>query len=224
MVLVLTPDQRADLEDAAAHARQTRSWKRYQALRLLADGQTIAQVSTAMACGQSTVYRWVAIWRAEGVERLAEGLHSGRTRRLDPAADARLQALLGSDPQTHGHHTTGWTVPLLLTALAAEGWVVHEHTLRRTLKRLGYRWKRPQYVLGRPDPAYAETRGPRGYDGAKKLSGRKRHLLVDTGGLERVMHFGRSRCNSRGMRGDFGLVEQSSRSHGAKRRRAATLP
>jgi hypothetical protein len=24
------------------------------------------------------------------------------------------------------------------------------------LHRLGYRWKRPQYVLGRPDPAYAE--------------------------------------------------------------------
>ena len=22
------------------------------------------------------------------------------------------------------------------------------------------RWKRPQYVLGRPDPAYAEKRGP----------------------------------------------------------------
>ena len=95
----------------------------------------------------------------KGVQRLAEGPHPGRTRRLDPAADAHLQALLGSDPQTHGHHTTGWTVPLLLSALATAGWVVHEHTVRRTLKRLGYRWKRPQYVLGRPDPAYAEKKG-----------------------------------------------------------------
>jgi len=160
MDLVLTPEQRADLEAATAHARQTRTWKRYRALLLLAEGQTIAQVSTALACGQSTIYRWVAIWRAEGVERLAEGRHPGRTRRLDAAADAHLQALLESDPQTHGHHTTGWTVPLLLTALAAGGWVVHEHTLRRTLKRLGYRWKRPQYVLGRPDPAYLEKKGP----------------------------------------------------------------
>ena len=33
-------------------------------------------------------------------------------------------------------------------------------TIRRGLHRLGYRWKRPQYVLGRPDPAYAEKRGP----------------------------------------------------------------
>lgn len=159
MSLTLTPAQRADLEDAAAHARQTRSWKRYQALLLLADGQTIAQVSTALACGQSTIYRWVAIWRAAGVERLAEGPHPGRTRRLDAGADGHLQALLGSDPQTHGHHTTGWTVPLLLGELAAAGRMVHEHTLRRTLKRLGYRWKRPQYVLGRPDPAYDAKKG-----------------------------------------------------------------
>ena len=160
MSLTLTPEQRTDLEDAAAHARQTRTWKRYQGLLLLGDGQTLAQVSTALACGQSTIYRWVARWREQGVGSLAEGPHLGRAHRLDAAAVAHLQALLGSDPQTHGHHATGWTVPLLLGELAAGGWVVHEHTLRRTLKRLGYRWKRPQYVLGRPDPAYAEKRGP----------------------------------------------------------------
>lgn len=160
MVLELTPEQRAELEDAAAHARQTRTWKRYQALLLLADGQSMAQVSTALGCGQSTIYHWVALWREQGVERLAEGPHRGRAHRLDVAAVAHLQALLGSDPQAHGHHATGWTVPLLLGELATAGWVVHEHTLRRTLKRLGYRWKRPQYVLGRPDPAYDEKRGP----------------------------------------------------------------
>jgi transposase len=160
MSLTLTPDQRTALEDAAAHARQTRSWKRYRALLLLADGQTIAQVSTALACGQSTIYRWVARWRTEGVEHLAEGPHRGRAHRLDAGAEQVVHDLLVSDPQTHGHHATGWTVPLLLGELATAGWVVHEHTLRRTLKRLGYRWKRPQYVLGRPDPAYTEKRGP----------------------------------------------------------------
>ena len=40
------------------------------------------------------------------------------------------------------------------------GFVVGERTIRRALRRLGYRWKRPQYVLGRPDPAYAEKKGP----------------------------------------------------------------
>ena len=159
MSLTLTPEQRAELEDAAAHARQTRSWKRYRALLLLADGQTIPHVCRTLACGQSTVYRWVAVWRTEGVKSLAEGPHRGRAHRLDAAAEQVVRDLLSADPQAQGHHATGWTVPLLLGELTRRGWVVHEHTLRRTLKRLGYRWKRPQYVLGRPDPAYAEKKG-----------------------------------------------------------------
>ena len=159
MILELTPKQRTDLEQAAATARQTRSWKRYRALLLLGDGLAIPQVAQALGCGQSTIYHWLALWREQGVERLAEGPHRGRAHRLDAAAVAHLQALLRSDPQAHGHHATGWTVPLLLGELTTAGWVVHEHTLRRTLKRLGYRWKRPQYVLGRPDPAYAEKKG-----------------------------------------------------------------
>ena len=160
MAVTLTLEQRAELEQAASTARQTRSWKRSQAVLLLADGQSLAQVSSALRCGQSTIYRWVAIWREAGVAGLTEGPHAGRAHRLGTDAERLLQALLGRDPQTHGHHATGWTVPLLLGELAARGWVVHEHTLRRTLKRLGYRWKRPQYVLGRPDPAYDEKRGP----------------------------------------------------------------
>lgn len=91
---------------------------------------------------------------------MAEGPHPGRAHRLDSAAEQHLRVLLGSDPQAHGHQATGWTVPLLLGELAIAGWVVADRTLRRTLKRLGSRWKRPQYVLGRPDPAYGETRGP----------------------------------------------------------------
>ncbi len=159
MMLDLTPEQRTDLEQAAAAARQTRTWKRYQALLLLADGQSIAQVRTALGCGQSTSYHWVDLWREQGVAGLAEGPHPGRAPRLNAAAEQHLQALLGRDPQAHGHHATGWTVPLLLGDLATAGWVVADRTLRRTLKRLGYRWKRPQYVLGRPDPAYAEKKG-----------------------------------------------------------------
>ena len=40
------------------------------------------------------------------------------------------------------------------------GYAPSDKTLRRCLHRLGYRWKRPRYVLGRPDPAYEEKRGP----------------------------------------------------------------
>jgi hypothetical protein len=37
-------------------------------------------------------------------------------------------------------------------------------TLRRTLRAMGYRWKRPRFVLARKDPERAEKKG--GPDGA----------------------------------------------------------
>ena len=80
--------------------------------------------------------------------------------RAAAAAARRRAALLAADPQARGHLATGWTVPLLRAELAAAGHAASERTVRRTLRRLGWRWKRPKYVLGRPDPAYAEKKMP----------------------------------------------------------------
>ncbi|HLV99124.1 MAG TPA: winged helix-turn-helix domain-containing protein [Ktedonobacterales bacterium] len=49
-------------------------------------------------------------------------------------------------------------MPLLQTHLTQAGYAISQRTLRRALHRLGWRWKRPKYVLGRPDPAYAEKK------------------------------------------------------------------
>jgi transposase len=104
------------------------------------------------------VYNWVAAWRRAGLAGLHEAPHGGRKRGFDAAGEQWLGTLLASDPQTHGYRAGGWTVPLLLREAAAAGYVVSAATLRRTIHRLGWRWKRPTYVLGRPDPAYAEKR------------------------------------------------------------------
>ena len=66
-----------------------------------------------------------------------------------------LEQVLATDPHACGQHATGWTVPLLRSELAAAGYAVSARTIRRTLHRQGWRWKRPKYVLGRPDPDYA---------------------------------------------------------------------
>ena len=158
MEMSLTEPQRAALERAASAARRTRAWKRCQAILLLGEGQAPAVVAHSLRCSVSSVYAWAAAWRRVGVAGLAEGPHPGLARRLDGAGEMHLEALLGSDPQAHGHRATGWTVALLRAELAAAGYVVSERTVRRAVHRLGYRWKRPQYVLGRPDPAYEDKK------------------------------------------------------------------
>jgi putative transposase len=160
MPVTLTPSERAELEAAAAAEPRVRRWKRYQAILLRAEGQTVTAVATALRCSVASVYAWTAAWRRAGVAGQQEGPHGGGQAKLGTAGESVLTGLLGADPQTHGHQTTGWTVPLLRTELAAAGYAVGERTIRRALHRLGYCWKRPRYVLGRPDPAYAEKKGP----------------------------------------------------------------
>jgi transposase len=160
MPITLTEHQRIELVGAAATERRVRRWRRYQAVLLRAEGLSVPAVATALGCSQASVYNWTAAWRRAGVAGLREGDHGGGKVKLDGTGEAVLAARLTDDPQTHGYRATGWTVPLLRTELVQAGYAVGERTIRRAVHRLGYRWKRPQYVLGRPDPDYAEKKGP----------------------------------------------------------------
>jgi transposase len=155
----MSEDEHRALDEAQQAVRTVREWRRYQAVRLLADGREAGEVAEVLGCSVSSIYYWAADWREEQVAGLGEGAHEGRVRRLDAAAEAELHRLLAADPQAHGYAATDWTVPLLRTELAKQGHQLSERTLRRTLHRLGYRWKRPKYVLGRPDPAYEAKKG-----------------------------------------------------------------
>lgn len=159
MELAMTEAHRLELEAAAAAEPSVRRWRRYRAVLLLAEGHAPAAVAHALRCSRASVYAWAARWRAAGTAGLREGDHGGGRVKLDAAGEAALEGLLESDPQARGHQSTGWTVPLLRTELAAAGYRVGERTIRRALRRLGYRWKRPRYVLGRPDPDYAAKKG-----------------------------------------------------------------
>lgn len=159
MEVRLSDEERAAVAAARARERRVRTWRRYRALELLDEGQAPAAVAAALGCCPASVYNWAAAWRGAGLAGLAEGAHPGMPRRLDGAAEARLEALLVGDPQAAGYQASGWTVPLLRAELAAQGQEVGERTVRRALHRRGWRWKRPKYVLGRPDPNYEAKKG-----------------------------------------------------------------
>jgi transposase len=160
MPVPLTDAQRAELEAAASAEKGVRRWKRYRAVLLRGEGLTVAAVAAALRCSEASVYGWTARWRRGGAAGLREGDHGGGRAKLGAAGEARLAALLEADPQAAGHQATGWTVPLLRTELARSGTEVGERTVRRAVHRLGYRWKRPRYVLGRPDPDYDAKKAP----------------------------------------------------------------
>lgn len=159
MEISLTEPEAVALARATTSARQVRQWRRYRAIQLLAEGQSPQQVAIVLGCSLASVYNWAAAWQQEGQAGLAEAKHAGRTHTLDAKALHLLEHWLETDPQTLGEQTTGWTVPLLHTRLTQAGYPISQRTLRRALHRLGWRWKRPKYILGRPDPAYEEKKG-----------------------------------------------------------------
>jgi transposase len=155
----VSAEERRALATAAHQARRVREWRRYRAILLLAAGQEPGEVVKALGCGRASVYAWAADWRRSGLGGVAPRPHGGgRPRRVDRSVEARLDELLQADPQERGHASTGWTVPLMRAELAEACIAVAERTIRRALHRLGWRWKRPKYVLGRPDPAYTEKK------------------------------------------------------------------
>ena len=63
-------------------------------------------------------------------------------------------------------------------------WERLHHTLRERVRQAVGRHSTPSAaIMDSQSVKTTERGGPHGYDGAKKLSGRKRHLLVDTPGL-----------------------------------------
>jgi transposase len=160
MGLMLDPTERAQLAEAASKQKRVRNWRRMRAIELLAEGRRPEAVAGALGCSRSSVYAWAKAWREMGLLGLREGSRPGRRRSLEGRAELLLEELLQEgNPQSRGYCSSGWTVPMLRSELAKAGYVVSERTLRRTLKRLGFRWKRPKYVLGRPDPDHESKKG-----------------------------------------------------------------
>jgi transposase len=160
MGLTLEPKERVAIAEAASKEKRVRNWRRMRAIELLAEGRKPEAVAEALGCARSSVYAWAKAWREMGLWGLGEGVRSGRKRSLERRAELLLVELLEEgDPQRRGYRSSGWTVPLLKSELAKAGYVVSERTVRRTLKRLGFRWKRPKYVLGRPDPDHESKKG-----------------------------------------------------------------
>ena len=126
---------------------------------LVADGRSPQEAAVSVGCSRSSVYAWLAAWRVDGLAGLAETPHPPPIQTHAVPLETLLTALLADDPQRHGQHATGGTIPLLHREAWAAGIAVSAHTVRRAVRQLGWRWQRPKYVLGRPDPAYDEKKG-----------------------------------------------------------------
>ena len=162
VALRLTARDREALSEKARSNADARETRRALALLDLDAGESPTRVARRYQVGRSTVYEWAARWgntdRPRG-ERLRDADRSGRPPEARDGVRAVLAELMPSAPTAHGYRHPAWTTPLLLAHLRRQGVEASDATVRRALHALGYRWKRPRFVLSRRAEHWRQSKG-----------------------------------------------------------------
>lgn len=116
---------------------------------LLSDrGYSVPEIARIHGCGMDVVRNWLHRFEQRGVAGLEDEPRSGRPPK-DPLARNIVDAQASQAPRTAGLVQSCWTVAVLTAFLATRfGVVLSPASVRRYLKRSGWRWRRP-----RLDPA-----------------------------------------------------------------------
>jgi transposase len=148
----------AQLRAAAAKSRDAQAARRMLAIALVLEG--VNRKTAAETCGmdRQTLRDWVHHYNAEGVAGLTNRRSPGPPPRLSPeqkfALAARVEA--GPDPKRDG--VVRWRRTDLKGWLEAEfGVVMHERTVGKQLRGLGYRRLVPRPQHPKADEAAQEA-------------------------------------------------------------------
>ena len=157
--LHLTAEQRHALRALARNGGDAREVRRALALLDLDRGEPAAAVARRYRVCRDTVYEWADRLRRRG-PRLRDAPRPGRPADRSEAAEPLIRAALGCEPLGLGYRHPAWTAGLLRQhLLRAHGLDVSVSTVRRVVRRLGLRWKRPRFVLSRRAPHWRQAKG-----------------------------------------------------------------
>jgi transposase len=127
--------------------------ERIRMILLSSRGYTVPQIATIFECDEATVRGWIERFEAEGVQGLRDHPRRGRPRKADPVAHQTIRQQLEEGPATQGYFFGCWTLVTLAGHLASQcGLRLSRATVRRTVLRLDFRWRRPRHALS-VDPA-----------------------------------------------------------------------
>jgi len=149
------------LTQALQRAAEVRTYRRVQAVLLVAQGRTVPEAAQVTGSQPWSVYNWVRIYvHTHRPDRLRDASRSGRPQVAEIITDARLVREFRRDPMRLGYHATGGTVSLLADHLGQKyDCAISPRTLRRRMRDLDLRWKRPRHVYATKDPNRVQKKG-----------------------------------------------------------------
>jgi transposase len=138
-----------------------RLFQRVQAVLWVAQGATVSEVAELTGVSEQTVYNWLQRYLAcHQVAALADAPRSGRPMTAPRITAAHILQHLRGNPLQLGYRTTVWSVKLLAAHLSRQyDCPISPYTLRRRMKAMGLRCKRPRYLYEEKAPHRAQKKG-----------------------------------------------------------------
>lgn len=148
------------LTRALHRVADARTYRRLQAVLLVAQGRTVSEAVQITGAQPWSIYAWVRTYvHTHRPGSIRDAPRCGRPRAAGTITAARLVREFRRDPMRLGYHATGWTVALLADHLQKKyGCAISPRTLRRRMRDLDLRWKRPRYVYATKDPNRAQKK------------------------------------------------------------------
>lgn len=141
-----------------------REIKRAQALLWRHEGRSVSDVSAELGVTPRTIQRWVGRYQQQAGQPLASriqvGKPPGRPARQLPLARRVIEQVWQRDPRRYGFRALVWTVPMLRCLIQRRTKTgLGQATVRRALRSLRHRYKRPRLVLARRSPTWRQSKG-----------------------------------------------------------------
>ena len=154
----------AEMLERLAHARTEPAWlvERAQMLWRAHQGERVPAIAQALRVDDETVRRWLKRFNAGGLADLADEPRSGRPPTYTAEEVGMIIATSLTDPAELALPFGSWTLDRLTAYLhEAQGLTISRSRIGALLQQEGLRWRKQETWFGeRPDPAFAEKRGP----------------------------------------------------------------
>jgi transposase len=159
----MTAEEERQLQHLA-HSRtaEARLRDRARICWLSHQGQRGAGIQAVLGVADGTVRLWITRFNAEGLDGLRDRRRGGRPATYTAEQVGELLAASLTDPQALGLPFGSWTLDRLAAYLHEHKGIARQRSrIGEILQAEGLRWRKQETWFGeRPDPAFAEQRGP----------------------------------------------------------------
>ena len=153
MIRIYLPSEQRERLEKARRLRTTNLAERCLAVLLSDRAQSVPVIAESIGRHDHTIRSWLKAYIQDGIEGLRHTPPPGRTNRKEQEALMILQPVVAKHRSEYGYLEGGWSTHLLVDYLHGQGLEASDSTVKRTLKRGGWVYKR----FAKAVPAHAPS-------------------------------------------------------------------